>query len=71
MNGYCKPKDIGFYKSSESKIIVTVRYSQKWKYQYGMIHGEKSVKVSRDNVILYLSKDSFEKEWEIIEKAEG
>ena len=69
MNGYCKPKDIGFYKSSE--ITVFVRLNQKWQYKYGMRNGGSLVKVSRDNVILYLSKDNFEKEWEIIEKAEG
>jgi hypothetical protein len=36
-----------------------------------MRNGKYIVKVSRDNVSLYLSKDNFENEWEIIEKAEG
>lgn len=66
MNGYCKPKNTVFYKIRESKIIIIMRYNQKWKYQYGMIHGENIVKVSRDNVILYLDKNKFEKEWKIV-----
>lgn len=64
MNGYCRPKGIGFYKSS--KITVAILLNQKWQYKYGMRNGENIVKVSRDNVTLYLSKDNFEKEWEIV-----
>jgi hypothetical protein len=70
MNGYCKSKDTGIYYFN-NQIMVSVHNKQKWQYKYGMRNGENLVKVSRDNVILYLSKDNFEKEWEIIEKAEG
>ena len=70
MNGYCKPKDTGIYYFS-NEIMVSVHNKQKWQYKYSMINGKDIVKVGRDNVRLYLSKDSFENEWEIIEKAEG
>jgi hypothetical protein len=69
MNGYCKPKEAGIYTSE--RMMVSVYRAQKWQYKYGMRNGKYIVKVSRDNVSLYLSKDNFENEWEIIEKAEG
>lgn len=69
MNGYCKPKEAGIYTSeryTSEQMMVSVYRAQKWQYKYGMRNGEYIVKVSRDNVNLYLSKDNFEKEWEIV-----
>ncbi len=64
MNGECKPKESGIYTSEQ--MMVSVYKTQKWQYKYGMRNGENLVKVSRDNVSLYLTKDNFEKEWEVV-----
>ena len=39
-------------------------------FTYGMLNGKPVVKVNRDNVRLYLSKEEFEEDWKIVEKAE-
>ena len=61
MNGYCKPKETGIYFDGE-RFSIAVNDRQKW--QYGIMNGKNIVKVSRDNVRLYLSKDEFENDWD-------
>lgn len=65
----CSPRSTGFYM--ENKMLITIDMRQIWNFKYGMLNGKPVVKVNRDNVRLYLSKEEFEEDWKIIEKAEG
>jgi len=55
----------------ENKMLITVNMRQIWNFKYGMLNGKPVVKVNRDNVRLYLSKEEFEEDWKIVEKAGG
>lgn len=62
MEGKCSPRGVGLY-TIENEITVSFNMRQIWNFKYGMVNGKTVVKVSRDNVRLYLSKEEFEKDW--------
>ena len=70
MIGMCRPLDIGLY-TVEGAVTISLSPRQIWNFKYGTLKGKTVVKVNRDNVRLYLKKEDFECDWEIIEKAEG
>lgn len=70
MIGTCRPLGVGLY-TIEGAVTISLSMRQIWNFKYGMLGGKTVVKVNRDNVRLYLSKENFECDWKIIEKAEG
>lgn len=70
MIGTCKPRSVGVY-TIENEVMISFSTKQIWNFKYGIVNGKNVVKVSRDNVRLYLSKDEFFDDWKIIDKAEG
>ena len=70
MIGTCRPLGTGLY-TVDNTITITFNMRQIWNFKYGALNGKPVVKVNRDNVRLYLKKEDFECDWEIIEKAEG
>jgi hypothetical protein len=70
MIGTCRPLGTGLY-TVDNTITITFNMRQIWNFKYGMLNGEPVVKVNRDNVRLYLSKEEFEEDWKVLEKAEG
>lgn len=70
MSGKCRPRSTGLYMV-ENTITISLNMRQIWNFKYGALNGKTVVKVNRDNVRLYLKKEDFECDWEIIEKAEG
>jgi hypothetical protein len=77
MKGICRPRSIGLYTIDVglypigNAITISLNTRQIWNFKYGMLGGRNVVKVNRDNVRLYLSKENFECDWEIVDKAEG
>ena len=70
MIGKCSPRSTGLY-TVENTITIITNKGQVWNFKYGMLNGKTVVKLNRDNVRLYLSKEKFEEDWKIVEKAEG
>ena len=70
MIGKCSPCSTGFY-TVESAVMISLSTRQIWNFKYALLNSKPVVKVNRDNVRLYLSKEEFEEDWKIIEKAEG
>lgn len=70
MIGTCRPRGVGIY-TVEGAVTVSLSMRQVWSFKYGMLNGKTVVKLSRDNVRLYLSKEEFEEDWKIIGKVEG
>lgn len=70
MKGICRPRGVGLY-TIEGAVTISLSMRQTWEFKYGMLNGKTVVKVNRDSVRLYLSKEEFEEDWKIIEKAEG
>lgn len=60
-NGICEPKSTGLY--TVENIAVSLTPKQIWNFKHGMLNGKNVVKVSRNNVRLYLSKEEFEEDW--------
>jgi hypothetical protein len=70
MIGTCRPLGTGLY-TVDNTITITFNMRQIWNFKYGVLNGKTVVKVNRDNVRLYLSKEEFKEDWKIVEKAEG
>lgn len=70
MIGTCRPRGVGLY-TIEGAVTISLSTRQIWDFKYGMMGGKTVVKLSRYNVRLYLSKEKFEEDWKIIDKAEG
>ena len=70
MIGTCRPRGAGIY-TVDGAVAISLSTKQVWSFKYGMMNGKTVVKLSRDNVRLYLSKEEFEEDWKIIEKVEG
>ena len=70
MIGTCRPREAGIY-TVEGAVMISLGARQIWNFKYGMLGGKTLVKLSRDNVRLYLSKEKFEEDWKIIDKVEG
>jgi hypothetical protein len=70
MIGKCNPRDTGLY-TAEGAVTISLSTRQIWSFKYGVLNGKPVVKVNRDNVRIYLSKEEFEEDWKIIDKAEG
>ena len=70
MIGTCRPREAGIY-TVEGVLMISFSARQIWNFKYGMLGGKTVVKLSRDNVRLYLSKEKFEEDWKIIDKVEG
>ena len=62
--GVCRPRSVGLY-TVEGAVILSVDTKQVWSFKYGMMNGKTVIKLSRDNVRLYLSKEEFEEDWKV------
>ena len=62
--GVCRPRSVGLY-TVEGAVMLSVDMKQVWSFKYGMMNGITVVKLSRDNVRLYLSKEDFECDWRV------
>lgn len=69
MIGTCRPREVGIY-TVEGAVMISLSTRQIWDFKYGMLDGKTVVKLSRDNVRLYLNKEEFECDWKIIKAEE-
>ena len=64
MIGTCRPRGVGLY-TIVGAVTISLSTRQIWDFKYGMLGGKTVVKLSRDNVRLYLSKEEFEEDWKV------
>ena len=60
----CRPCSVGLY-TVQGAVMLSVDTKQVWSFKYEMLGGITVVKLSRDNVRLYLSKEEFEEDWKV------